>query len=174
MLFRSARVGGQRATIFGDLGDDLVIGGAADDTINVGSLAPATGGNVNSLAALLTVNGQAGSGDVLNVDVSAKGERLGTMRPEKRVYFASRQPTSEVSIRRRLNEDLYLNFAGAANDNEGSVIQAYVFPLVSWIWIGFWMLVSGTLICLVPSKTRVRPARPSVKGTAGEYAAVQN
>ena len=28
-----ARVGGQRATIFGDQGDDLVIGGAADDTI---------------------------------------------------------------------------------------------------------------------------------------------
>ncbi|MEQ1886034.1 MAG: heme lyase CcmF/NrfE family subunit [Bryobacteraceae bacterium] len=100
--------------------------------------------------------------EILNVDVSSSGSRLGTMRPEKRVYFASRQPTSEVSIRRRLNEDLYLNFAGASNDNEGSVIQAYVFPLVSWIWIGYWVVLIGTVICLVPSKQRLVYPRTEV------------
>jgi cytochrome c-type biogenesis protein CcmF len=39
-----------------------------------------------------------------------------------------------------------------------------VFPLVSWIWLGFWVLLVGTLICLVPSKTRIERARPAVKG----------
>ena len=43
--------------------------------------------------------------------------RSGTLEPERRLYKASKQPTSEVSIRRRLNEDLYLNFAGMSNDN---------------------------------------------------------
>jgi len=100
--------------------------------------------------------------EILNVDVSRGGSHLGVMRPEKRLYLASRQPTSEVSIRRRLNEDLYLNFAGTSNDNTGSVIQAYVFPLVSWIWMGYWVVLIGTLICLVPSKQRLVYPRTEV------------
>jgi cytochrome c-type biogenesis protein CcmF len=100
--------------------------------------------------------------EILNVDVSRGGRRLGVMRPEKRLYIASRQPTSEVSIRRRLNEDLYLNFAGTSTDNSGSVIQMYVFPLVSWIWMGYWVVLIGTLICLVPSKQRLVYPRTEV------------
>src|SRR6202158_1258710 len=41
--------------------------------------------------------------------VSKNGEMLGTLEPEKRFYTASRQGTSEVGIRVRPNEDLYLN-----------------------------------------------------------------
>src|ERR1035438_6057314 len=73
----------------------------------------------------------------LVVEASEGGKSLGTMEPERRLYKSSQQPTSEVSIRRRLNEDLYLNFAGISNDNQRAVIQAYTFPLVTWIWIGF-------------------------------------
>ena len=39
-------------------------------------------------------------------------------------------------LRPRLNEDLYINFAGMSDDEPSAVIQAYVFPLVSWIWMG--------------------------------------
>jgi cytochrome c-type biogenesis protein CcmF len=101
------------------------------------------------------------------IDVSKDGQPLGTLAPERRVYTAGeRQPTSEVAIRRRLNEDLYLNFAGMSDDNQRAVIQAYVNPLVSWIWIGYWVLLSGTLICLVPSKVRLQYARTQVLGVA--------
>ena len=88
------------------------------------------------------------------IAVTRGGESLGTMEPERRIYKVSQQPTSEVAIRRRLNEDLYLNFA-RSNDDTHAVIQAYVFPLVSWIWIGYYVILFGTLICLVPSKTEV-------------------
>ena len=72
-----------------------------------------------------------------------------------------------VDIRRRLKEDLYLNFAGMSDSEEGkAVIDAYVFPLVSWIWIGFWVLLGGTLVCLIPSKTRLQFARTAVVGVA--------
>jgi cytochrome c-type biogenesis protein CcmF len=105
------------------------------------------------------------------LEVSSGGRALGAMTPERRMYKASRQGTSEVAIRRRPNEDLYLNFAGMSDDNQRAVIQAFVFPLVSWIWIGFWVVASGTLICLVPSKVRFQYARlPAVRVT-GEYAA---
>ncbi len=102
----------------------------------------------------------------LTLDVKSNGRDLGILEPEKRFYKTSRQPTSEVAIRRRLNEDLYLNFAGPSTDNKQSVLQAYIFPLVSWIWIGWWVLFIGTIVCLIPSKIRLQYARTQVVGIA--------
>src|SRR5262249_29447420 len=51
------------------------------------------------------------------MQVSKGGELLGTLEPEKRFYTASKQGTSEVGIRQRPNEDLYLNFGGMSDDN---------------------------------------------------------
>jgi cytochrome c-type biogenesis protein CcmF len=109
------------------------------------------------------------------IDVSSGGRNLGKLTPERRFYKASRQATSEVAIRRKLNEDLYLNFAGVSNENPNeAVIQAYVFPLVSWIWIGFWVLVVGTMTCLVPNKVKLQYARTEVVGVAQKkYDAVE-
>ncbi len=97
------------------------------------------------------------------VEIHRNGARIGALHPERRFYKASRQGISEVDIRRRLKEDLYLNFAGMSDSEEGkAVIDAYVFPLVSWIWIGFWVLLGGTLVCLIPSKARLQFARTAV------------
>jgi cytochrome c-type biogenesis protein CcmF len=108
------------------------------------------------------------------VDVFQDGQMVKTLEPERRLYKSSRQPTSEVAIWRRLNEDLYLNFAGSAEGNK-AVIQAYVFPLVSWIWIGFWVLMAGTIVCLIPSKVRLQYARTQVVGVSSkkQYAEVE-
>ncbi len=110
----------------------------------------------------------------LGADISRNGSALGTLYPERRLYKASQQPTSEVSIRRRLNEDFYINFAGLSADNRRAVIQAYVFPLVSWIWIGFWVLAFGTIVCLIPNKVRLSYARTQVVGVAEKHATVEN
>lgn len=99
------------------------------------------------------------------IGVYVGGDYLGDLYPERRVYAASQQPTSEVSIRRRLNEDLYLNFASMSQtDSDKAIIQAYVFPLVSWIWIGFYGLLFGTLVCLIPSKVKYSYAKTAVVG----------
>jgi cytochrome c-type biogenesis protein CcmF len=111
--------------------------------------------------------------EILNVGVVKNGEMLGTLRPERRFYTASRQPTSEVSIRRRLNEDLYLNFAGNSNDGDGIVLQSYVFPLVSWIWMGYWVVLFGTITCLIPSKQRLVYPRTEVVSVAATQAKVE-
>jgi cytochrome c-type biogenesis protein CcmF len=105
--------------------------------------------------------------------VTKNGETLGTLEPEKRFYKASKQGTSEVGIRVRPNEDLYLNFGGMSDDNQRAVIQAYVFPLVSWIWIGTLTVIFGTLICLVPSKVKMQYARTEVVGYTKKNATVQ-
>ncbi|MBK5294150.1 MAG: hypothetical protein JJE04_21040 [Acidobacteriia bacterium] len=106
------------------------------------------------------------------IDVYRDGNKIGELSPEQRMYKADKQPASVVSIRRRLNEDLYLNFAGMANGGQKAVIQAYVFPLVSWIWIGAIVLVFGTFICLVPSKVRYSFAKTKVMGVVSKDAAI--
>jgi cytochrome c-type biogenesis protein CcmF len=108
------------------------------------------------------------------MQVSKGGEIIGTLEPERRFYKASRQGTSEVGVRKRLNEDLYLNFGGMSDDNQRAVIQAYVFPLVSWIWVGSLVLVFGTAVCLVPSKVKMQYARTEVVGITRKHATVEN
>jgi cytochrome c-type biogenesis protein CcmF len=106
------------------------------------------------------------------IDVTKNGEHIGTLEPEKRLYLAKKEPASEVAIRRRPNEDLYINFAGLSDDGEKVVMQAYVFPLVSWIWVGYWVVLSGTIICLIPSKNRLIYPRMEIVGVAGKHAKV--
>jgi cytochrome c-type biogenesis protein CcmF len=107
------------------------------------------------------------------VDVYKGGEKLTTLNPEKRFYKASRSQVSEVAIRRRLNEDVYVNYAGVSNDSKRAVIQAYVNPLVSWVWMGYWVLLAGTLICLVPSKVKLAYARTQVVGITKKHVTVE-
>lgn len=99
------------------------------------------------------------------VEIYQGGQRIGTLEPEQRFYKAGQgQQSSVVAIRRRLHEDLYLNFAGMQNGKV--IIQAYIFPLVGWIWVGFAGLIFGTLICLVPSKVKYEFAKTKVMGVA--------
>jgi cytochrome c-type biogenesis protein CcmF len=108
------------------------------------------------------------------MQVTKNGAPLGILLPEKRFYKASKQGTSEVGVRPRLNEDLYLNFGGMSDDNQRAVIQAYVLPLVTWIWIGGLVLIGGTLVCLVPSKIKMQYARTEVVGVLKKHATLQN
>jgi cytochrome c-type biogenesis protein CcmF len=89
-------------------------------------------------------------------DVFREGEKIAEMHPEQRVYNAGRdaQPTGIPHIRPRLNEDIYIVFAGYTRDGKLPIIQAYVNPLLSWVWIGGLTVVFGTLVALIPSKIR--------------------
>jgi len=126
---------------------------------------------------LLSVN----NGDTPNyafshaaLDVSRGGKVIGQLNPEIHIYTTSQQQASMIGIRRRLNEDLYVNFSGITPDNTKAIFQVYIFPLVSWIWIGYWVLLSGTIICLIPGKVRLQYARTEVVGIASVPAAVQS
>jgi len=106
------------------------------------------------------------------VEVKVGGEQYATLTPERRIYSQSQQPVGAVKIHRRLNEDLYLNFAAISSEAQRPIIQAYVFPLVTWIWIGYWVLFVGSIICLIPSKVKMSYAKTEVVGMAGANAKV--
>ena len=84
-----------------------------------------------------------------HVDVFQGGKFLTTLHPERRLFKASQQPTTEVAIRPRLNEDIYVVFAGLAEDSGKAVIQIYINPLVNWVWIG------GAIMVLRSEERRV-------------------
>ncbi|MBV9759839.1 MAG: heme lyase CcmF/NrfE family subunit [Acidobacteriaceae bacterium] len=106
--------------------------------------------------------------------VSRNGQQIDQLEPEVRFYKSSQQQSSVVGIRRRLNEDLYVNYSGVLPDNSKAIFQMYVFPLVSWIWIGYWVLLFGTVICLIPGKVRLQYARTEVIGIASLPATVES
>ena len=98
--------------------------------------------------------------------VLTRGEsQVGILVPERRFYKASRQPTTEVAIRPRLSEDVYIVYEGMSDDRRHAVISAHLNPLVNWIWIGGAVLVFGTLVALIPSRPSAgaRPSRPKVE-----------
>jgi cytochrome c-type biogenesis protein CcmF len=93
-----------------------------------------------------------------------RGDRLlDVMHPERRFYKASRQPSTEAAIRPRINEDIYVVFDGMDEDQQHAVINVHINPLVNWIWFGGFIVVMGTLIALVPSKSGLGAGRRKQK-----------
>lgn len=80
------------------------------------------------------------------------GRAFGVVKPQRRFYKASQQPISHVAIHRSLAEDLYVVLAGQDPGTGKAVIEAFVNPLVVWVWIGGIIMVLGTLLALVPSR----------------------
>jgi cytochrome c-type biogenesis protein CcmF len=93
------------------------------------------------------------------VEVRRDGQTLDVLRPERRFYKASGQPTTEAAIRPRLSEDLYVVYAGMNDQNNRAVLTVYRKPLVNWIWAGGLIVIFGTLIALVPSRPGLTAAR---------------
>jgi len=104
------------------------------------------------------------------LDVYRGEQMIDTLRPERRFYKASRQPTTEVAIRMRMNEDLYVVFSGMTPQEDGqtprAVISAHLNPLVNWIWLGGLVLVIGTLIALMPSQPGAGSVSRSVRAVS--------
>jgi cytochrome c-type biogenesis protein CcmF len=84
--------------------------------------------------------------------VTKDGHALGVMHPQKRLYKASQQPITHIALHSTLAEDLYVVMEGQDSDTGKAVIQVFINPLVSWVWIGGLVILLGTLLALVPSR----------------------
>jgi len=104
------------------------------------------------------------------VSVWRDGRQIATLTPEKRFYKKPQQPTTEIALRSRLTEDLYL-VLGSYDAPSGLVtLQAYVNPLVAWLWIGGFIMGFGTLVTMWPSAAE---RREMVVELGGAQAAVE-
>jgi cytochrome c-type biogenesis protein CcmF len=101
-----------------------------------------------------------------HIRVLKGGEEWRGVTAEKRMYKSSQQGTSEVAILASLKEDLYIVYTGNTDD-ERAIIQVYLNPLVTWVWIGSFVMAFGTLLTIVPEHRSARAAAQSVPGVVG-------
>ncbi|MDY6821834.1 MAG: cytochrome c-type biogenesis CcmF C-terminal domain-containing protein [Deferribacterota bacterium] len=81
-----------------------------------------------------------------------KGEYIITVAPERRFYRNHEESFGEVAIYSKLSHDLYIILASYSKPDNYIGIQIKLLPLVSFIWIGFIIIILGAIIFLVPIK----------------------
>jgi len=86
-----------------------------------------------------------------DIDVTRAGKSLGRMSPAKFIYSSQPDsPTTEIALRRGFREDLYLVVGTMDPQTKRATFQFHVNPLVSWIWTGLLILMTGAILSLFP------------------------
>ncbi|MGE0745426.1 MAG: heme lyase CcmF/NrfE family subunit [Rhodospirillales bacterium] len=95
----------------------------------------------------------------------AGGREAATLRPEKRVYPAEGQSTTEAAIHTTWLADLYVVLGKAEADGAWSV-RLYHNPLVPWIWVGAVVMALGGALSLSDRRHRVGAPRRAARAAA--------
>ncbi len=101
------------------------------------------------------------------------GKELAHVTPAK-WYFAhhEEEPVTHVEIRRGPREDLYLTLNGFDAQAKLINLKIVVNPLVNWIWIGFLLLMFGTVLAYAPERALQLAARQAKTAAVGSTAAL--
>jgi cytochrome c-type biogenesis protein CcmF len=88
-----------------------------------------------------------------HVAVLRDGQEIDRVYPGKWLYRQHEQePVSQVAIRRGIVEDLYIVMPDFELQSQSVTLQVVINPLVDWIWVGFCLLMLGTLMALLPEE----------------------
>ncbi|RYF40109.1 MAG: heme lyase CcmF/NrfE family subunit [Comamonadaceae bacterium] len=103
--------------------------------------------------------------------VTRDGEPVALLRPERRVYDASRMPMTEVAIDRGVARDLYVALGEPVSATAWSV-RLHHKPLVNWIWSGCLLMALGGLMAVLDRRYRAdaqarKPATVAATGPRG-------
>jgi len=99
-------------------------------------------------------------------DVARGGSPVTTLEPEKRLYDAPPQPTTEAGIHASWRGDLYV-VLGDAQPNGGYAVRAYFHPLVRCIWFGALIMFLGGAVSLSDRRLRIGAPQAAPRGAAG-------
>jgi cytochrome c-type biogenesis protein CcmF len=83
-----------------------------------------------------------------------RGRELGALISERRRFRPGGETTTEAGIRSMLSGDLYVVMGDAAQGG-GRVVRLYFNPLVSFIWLGAWVMVIGGALSLTDRRFRL-------------------
>lgn len=76
---------------------------------------------------------------------------IGEIQPQQVFYSDEEQPFAEIGLRSTLKEDLYVILAGW-DQEANATFRVFVNPLVTWIWIGGYVLIIGSIFALWPGR----------------------
>jgi len=105
--------------------------------------------------------------------VFAGERRIAVLEPEKRTYFAGKQPMTEAAIDWGFTRDLYVSLGEPldGNGNGGDwAVRIYYKPFVRWIWLGGLCMALGGLLAVADRRYRTdrRRSRTATDATTGE------
>ena len=100
----------------------------------------------------LGANYAAQVGDIV---LSRDGRQLRLMHPEKRNYFSSEMPMTEVAIDANGLRHLYVALGEPLADGAWSVRVHYK-PFIDWIWIGCILMALGGLLAISDRRYRLK------------------
>lgn len=100
-------------------------------------------------------NYEGARGDLSYAPVEAPGKIIGQLHTEKRTYFSSTMPMTEVGIDSSITRDLYVAM-GEPIGNNAWAMRVYYKPFVSWIWAGCAFMALGGLLAASDRRYRVR------------------
>ncbi len=104
------------------------------------------------------------------LQVKRSGRLAETISPAMNFYRSAAgrdQPTNEIAIRMGLGEDLYVVLAGWESNGQSASFKAYVNPLMSWMWIGGFVMILGTIAAVWPHSTERRKAEARQPASTG-------
>jgi cytochrome c-type biogenesis protein CcmF len=86
------------------------------------------------------------------VSIFKNGKKLGELYP-RYDFYPDGQPMTIPAVRSTLADDLYIVLVNwESNSASQTPFKIYHNPLVSWLWIGSFVLIFGTLIASWPEK----------------------
>ncbi|WP_307310012.1 heme lyase CcmF/NrfE family subunit [Neobacillus driksii] len=90
-----------------------------------------------------------GINDIVYAEMTVfrNGKRIGNIQPEKVFYGNWDQPSSEVGLISSLKEDLYVVLSDWEDDGKATFIVK-INPMMTWLWIGSFMIVIGSLFAV--------------------------
>ena len=78
---------------------------------------------------------------------------VGKLYPRRDFYYDSQQPMTIPGLRSTMEDDFYVILVDwLPISSQGATFKIYHNPLVSWLWLGAWVLIFGTLIAAWPEK----------------------
>jgi cytochrome c-type biogenesis protein CcmF len=92
-----------------------------------------------------------------NLTVTKDGKPDGTITSDKTLFVNQQSVMTNIGLRWGPREDLYVILDSVSDDGRAS-IQAFVNPLITWIWIGGGVMLAGTLIAFWPDARERRRA----------------
>jgi cytochrome c-type biogenesis protein CcmF len=101
-----------------------------------------------------------------HLTVTANGERIATLDPQKRQYIVSGRSTTEAAIRTRPLGDLFA-VVGEPQEGGGFTVRMYFKPVVAWIWGGTLLMGLGGLVSLTDRRLRIGVPKRSKRQPAG-------
>jgi len=79
------------------------------------------------------------------------GSEEGVLNPALKFFPAQQSPIGRAVHQSSLSEDIYLILSGFSEVGRNqATLKVLVRPLVIWMWIGGFVIVLGTLICILP------------------------